>query len=109
LELDWGEEREKIGFIIRKAIGVGIGAASGFVGGRERSESSFGDGTTRLGFSRRGATLEDFSNAPGASHWSRGGEEGLRKSEPEFEGISGKGNTGVKDGGVDSRTKSKVG
>jgi hypothetical protein len=68
-----------------------------------------GDGIG-LGFSRRGAALEDFGNAPKASDWSQGGEEGLKRSEPEFEGTTGKaGSAGVKDSGVNCGTKSKAG
>jgi hypothetical protein len=78
------------------------------VGGRESGESNFGD-RSRLGLGRRGAVLKDFSNAPWSSDRSGGGEQSLGKGEPEFEGIAEKGNTGVSDGGVDSRPKSKIG
>jgi hypothetical protein len=94
LELDRSEERERIGFVVGHAIGAGGGASSGLVGGRESGESNFGD-RSRLGLGRRGAVLKDFSNAPWSSDRSGGLEQSLGKGEPEFQGIAGKGNTGV--------------
>jgi hypothetical protein len=103
LKLNWGEKREAIGFIIGEAVGTGVGTAKGFVRGRESSKSSFGDGV-RFGFSRRGAELKDFSDAPRARDGSGRGKECLKTRRNNSEGKHGS-----PDGGINGGAKGKVG